>query len=115
MCPRMRGASVQMDALMKLREQMNAGLGGGGGGGKDKSAPAPKISVNDFVVKAAAKALKQVPGEGLVNQAALTHPVGHVARAYANGIRVESHGSSEAVQLAVAPSRTGGHRGGPHI
>lgn len=48
----------QMDALMKLREQMNSGLGNS----KDKAGPASKISVNDFVVKAAAKALKQVPG-----------------------------------------------------
>ncbi|MEW5304831.1 MAG: hypothetical protein WDW36_007414 [Sanguina aurantia] len=40
---------VQTDAMSKLREQINAGGG-------------PKISVNDFVIKAAALALKKVPG-----------------------------------------------------
>ncbi|MEW5316600.1 MAG: hypothetical protein WDW38_007963 [Sanguina aurantia] len=40
---------VQTDAMSKLREQINASGG-------------PKISVNDFVIKAAALALKKVPG-----------------------------------------------------
>lgn len=42
---------VQVDAMMKLREQINASFG------KDSGT---KISVNDFVIKAAALALKKV-------------------------------------------------------
>ena len=40
----------QVDAMLKLREQINA------------SATSGKISVNDFVIKAASLALKKVPG-----------------------------------------------------
>ena len=42
---------VQVDAMMNLREQINSG-----------GAKGVKISVNDFVLKAAALALKKVPG-----------------------------------------------------
>ncbi len=54
-----------MEELLALRERMNAALaagsGKGGKGGKDAAAPL-KLSVNDFIIKAAARALKTVPG-----------------------------------------------------
>ncbi|KAG2427377.1 hypothetical protein HYH02_014597 [Chlamydomonas schloesseri] len=54
-----------VEELLALRERMNAQLAAGGSGGKGgaKDAPAPvKLSVNDFIIKAAARALKTVPG-----------------------------------------------------
>ena len=46
----------ELDALMALREQINAGAP------KDKDGkPAYKLSVNDFVIKALAMALQRVP------------------------------------------------------
>lgn len=49
---------VQMDAIMKLRSQLNKQLEAEH---KGKDGPAPKISVNDFVIKATAAALMKVP------------------------------------------------------
>ncbi|GJD35734.1 pyruvate dehydrogenase complex dihydrolipoamide acetyltransferase [Methylobacterium aerolatum] len=52
---------VELDALLKLREQVNAGAG------KDKDGkPAFKLSVNDFVIKALALALQRVPNANAV-------------------------------------------------
>ena len=49
-------ADIELDALMALREQVNASAA------KDKDGkPAFKVSVNDFVIKALALALKKVP------------------------------------------------------
>ena len=49
-------ADCELDALMALREQVN------GSAGKDKDGkPAFKLSVNDFIIKAMALALKRVP------------------------------------------------------
>ncbi|WP_237477517.1 pyruvate dehydrogenase complex dihydrolipoamide acetyltransferase [Lichenibacterium dinghuense] len=49
-------ADCELDALMALREQVN------GSAGKDKDGkPAFKLSVNDFIIKALALALKRVP------------------------------------------------------
>ncbi|KAG1676808.1 hypothetical protein FOA52_010317 [Chlamydomonas sp. UWO 241] len=45
----------RVDATMALREQVNAAAAAAAAGG-------PKVSVNDFVIKAAALALKKVPG-----------------------------------------------------
>src|SRR3954462_8754155 len=48
--------NVELDALLSLREQINAGAH------KDKDGkPAFKLSVNDFVIKALALALQRVP------------------------------------------------------
>jgi pyruvate dehydrogenase E2 component (dihydrolipoamide acetyltransferase) len=54
---------VGMDALTALRAQVNDGLAAAaeGGSGGDKKSAAPKLSVNDFIVKAAALACKRVP------------------------------------------------------
>lgn len=49
---------VQMDAIMKLRSQLNKQLEADH---KGKDGPSPKISVNDFVIKATAAALMKVP------------------------------------------------------
>ncbi|PNH08810.1 Dihydrolipoyllysine-residue acetyltransferase [Tetrabaena socialis] len=51
----------QVEELVQLRERMNALAAGGGKGGREAGG-AFKLSVNDFVLKAAAKALKAVPG-----------------------------------------------------
>ncbi len=52
---------VELDALLKLREQVNAGAG------KDRDGkPAFKLSVNDFVIKALALALQRVPDANAV-------------------------------------------------
>ncbi|TNC12437.1 pyruvate dehydrogenase complex dihydrolipoamide acetyltransferase [Methylobacterium terricola] len=52
---------VELDALLSLREQVNAGAT------KDKDGkPAFKISVNDFVIKALALALQRVPAANSV-------------------------------------------------
>jgi pyruvate dehydrogenase E2 component (dihydrolipoamide acetyltransferase) len=48
---------VTLDAVLKLREEANAGAAGRGENGE----PAFKLSVNDFVVKALALALQRVP------------------------------------------------------
>jgi len=48
---------TQVDKLLKLRSDLNATLEAG----KKKDAPVKKISLNDFVIKAAALALKKVP------------------------------------------------------
>lgn len=54
--------STQVEELLALRERMNAQLAGGvKGGAKDGAAPV-KLSVNDFIIKSAAQALKAVPG-----------------------------------------------------
>lgn len=51
----------ELDALMALREQVNAAAG------KDKDGkPAYKLSVNDFVIKALAMALQRVPAANAV-------------------------------------------------
>jgi pyruvate dehydrogenase E2 component (dihydrolipoamide acetyltransferase) len=51
----------ELDALMALREQLNAAAG------KDKDGkPAYKLSVNDFVIKALAIALQRVPAANAV-------------------------------------------------
>ncbi len=51
----------ELDALMALREQVNAAAG------KDKDGkPAYKLSVNDFVIKALAVALQRVPNANAV-------------------------------------------------
>jgi pyruvate dehydrogenase E2 component (dihydrolipoamide acetyltransferase) len=51
----------ELDALMALREQINAAAG------KDKDGkPAYKLSVNDFVIKALAIALQRVPAANAV-------------------------------------------------
>ncbi|PNW78214.1 hypothetical protein CHLRE_09g386735v5 [Chlamydomonas reinhardtii] len=51
-----------VEELLALRERMNAQLAGGvKGGAKDGAAPV-KLSVNDFIIKSAAQALKAVPG-----------------------------------------------------
>jgi pyruvate dehydrogenase E2 component (dihydrolipoamide acetyltransferase) len=51
----------ELDALMALREQVNAAAG------KDKDGkPAYKLSVNDFVIKALAMALQRVPAANSV-------------------------------------------------
>ena len=51
----------ELDALMALREQINAAAG------KDKDGkPAYKLSVNDFVIKALAIALQRVPNANAV-------------------------------------------------
>ncbi|KXZ53027.1 hypothetical protein GPECTOR_8g394 [Gonium pectorale] len=55
----------QMEELLSLRERLNAAAAGGSGkGGKaaEGAAPPLKLSVNDFLIKSAAKALKTVPG-----------------------------------------------------
>jgi pyruvate dehydrogenase E2 component (dihydrolipoamide acetyltransferase) len=49
-------ADIDLDALMKLREEINASAGKGADG-----KPAFKLSVNDFVIKALALALVRVP------------------------------------------------------
>lgn len=49
-------AFQQVEEMMSLRERWNALC--------SKSGKMPKLSVNDFVIKAAAKALKDVPGAG---------------------------------------------------
>ncbi|MCF4124873.1 pyruvate dehydrogenase complex dihydrolipoamide acetyltransferase [Methylobacterium sp. SyP6R] len=52
---------VELDALLSLREQVNAGAA------KDKDGkPAFKLSVNDFVIKALALALQRVPAANSV-------------------------------------------------
>lgn len=52
---------VELDALLALREQLNASAS------KDKDGkPAFKLSVNDFVIKALALALQRVPGANAV-------------------------------------------------
>ncbi|QRE74490.1 pyruvate dehydrogenase complex dihydrolipoamide acetyltransferase [Methylobacterium aquaticum] len=52
---------VELDALLALREQVNAGAS------KDKDGkPAFKLSVNDFVIKALALALQRVPAANAV-------------------------------------------------
>ncbi|GJD48453.1 Dihydrolipoyllysine-residue acetyltransferase component of pyruvate dehydrogenase complex [Methylobacterium crusticola] len=52
---------VELDALLALREQVNAGAG------KDRDGkPAFKLSVNDFVIKALALALQRVPAANAV-------------------------------------------------
>jgi pyruvate dehydrogenase E2 component (dihydrolipoamide acetyltransferase) len=52
---------VELDALLALREQVNAGAP------KDKDGkPAFKLSVNDFVIKAMALALQRVPNANAV-------------------------------------------------
>ena len=52
---------VELDALLSLREQVNAGAS------KDKDGkPAFKLSVNDFVIKALALALQRVPAANSV-------------------------------------------------
>ncbi len=52
---------VELDALLALREQVNAGAA------KDKDGkPAFKLSVNDFVIKALALALQRVPAANSV-------------------------------------------------
>jgi len=48
--------SVQLDKLLKARSEMNAGLADSG----------VKISVNDFIIKASAKALQDVPQANVV-------------------------------------------------
>jgi pyruvate dehydrogenase E2 component (dihydrolipoamide acetyltransferase) len=53
-------ADVTMDALMKLREEANAGAPKSGG------EAAYKLSVNDFVIKALALALQRVPAANAV-------------------------------------------------
>jgi pyruvate dehydrogenase E2 component (dihydrolipoamide acetyltransferase) len=53
-------ADVTMDALLKLREEANAGAPKVGG------EPAYKLSVNDFVIKALAIALQRVPAANAV-------------------------------------------------
>ncbi|MGY2049526.1 pyruvate dehydrogenase complex dihydrolipoamide acetyltransferase [Methylobacterium sp. JK268] len=51
----------ELDALLKLREQVNAGAG------KDRDGkPLFKLSVNDFVIKALALALQRVPNANAV-------------------------------------------------
>ncbi len=53
-------ADVTMDALLKIREEANAGAPGKG------DAVAYKLSVNDFVIKALALALQRVPAANAV-------------------------------------------------
>ena len=53
-------ADVALDALLVLREQINAAAPAGGGG------PAYKVSVNDFVIKALGLALQRVPEANVV-------------------------------------------------
>ena len=53
-------ADVTMDALLKIREEANAGAP------KKDGAEAYKLSVNDFVIKALALALQQVPAVNAV-------------------------------------------------
>ena len=48
--------SVQLDNLLKIRSEMNTGLTNSG----------IKISVNDFIVKASARALQDVPEANVV-------------------------------------------------
>jgi pyruvate dehydrogenase E2 component (dihydrolipoamide acetyltransferase) len=43
--------SIKLDALMKMRTEINSGLGDSG----------VKLSINDFIIKASAKALQDVP------------------------------------------------------
>ncbi|GFR51149.1 hypothetical protein Agub_g13504, partial [Astrephomene gubernaculifera] len=54
----------RVEELLQLRERMNAAAAAAAGAGGEGAAAAPpvKISLNDFVIKAAAKALKAVPG-----------------------------------------------------
>jgi pyruvate dehydrogenase E2 component (dihydrolipoamide acetyltransferase) len=54
-------ADVELDRLMALREQANAGAHKDGSGN-----PAYKLSVNDFVIKALALALQHVPAANAV-------------------------------------------------
>jgi len=54
-------ADVTLDALLKLREEANAGAPKGSDG-----EPAYKLSVNDFVIKALALALQRVPAANAV-------------------------------------------------
>jgi pyruvate dehydrogenase E2 component (dihydrolipoamide acetyltransferase) len=54
-------ADVTLDALLKLREEANAGAPKGGDG-----EPAYKLSVNDFIIKALALALQRVPAANAV-------------------------------------------------
>jgi pyruvate dehydrogenase E2 component (dihydrolipoamide acetyltransferase) len=53
-------ADVTMDALLKIREEANAGAP------KKEGAEAYKLSVNDFVIKALALALQRVPAANAV-------------------------------------------------
>ncbi|GIM11853.1 hypothetical protein Vretimale_15310 [Volvox reticuliferus] len=52
----------KVEEMLKLRERINALNSAGQKPGKGGTSPMPKLSVNDFVIKAAAKALKEVPG-----------------------------------------------------
>ncbi|GLI66343.1 hypothetical protein VaNZ11_010121 [Volvox africanus] len=52
----------RVDEMLKLRERINALNSAGQKSGIGGAAPIPKLSVNDFIIKAAAKALKEVPG-----------------------------------------------------
>ncbi len=52
---------VDADPLVSLREDVNEKLAAGGGARKEGDPPAPKVSVNDFLVKAVALALVKVP------------------------------------------------------
>jgi len=51
---------INMDKVLKLRSQLNAKLEKSGGKDKEKSQD-NKLSVNDFIIKASALALRQVP------------------------------------------------------
>jgi pyruvate dehydrogenase E2 component (dihydrolipoamide acetyltransferase) len=66
----------EIDALLRLREEANAAAPGAGDG-----KPAYKISVNDFIVKALALALQQVPDANVTYtpDAMLRHKASDVA------------------------------------
>lgn len=55
--------TIDVDAgtLVALREEVNAKLAAGAPKAKDDATPAPKVSVNDFLVKAVALSLVRVP------------------------------------------------------
>ncbi|GIL63139.1 hypothetical protein Vafri_17254 [Volvox africanus] len=52
----------KVDEMLKLRERINALNSAGQKSGMGGAASIPKLSVNDFIIKAAAKTLKEVPG-----------------------------------------------------
>jgi pyruvate dehydrogenase E2 component (dihydrolipoamide acetyltransferase) len=54
-------SDINMDALIKVREEINAGAGTGADG-----KPAYRISINDFLIKAWALALQSVPAANAV-------------------------------------------------
>ena len=90
---------IQLDALMAFRGQLNAQLEGRG----------VKLSVNDFIIKACANALQQVPDANAVLAG------GRILKLKPSDVAVAVAGHDEHGQFVAYGFQAGGHGRGPAV